>query len=131
MNLFTYWIEDSLMSQAPHSPSILNPSSEAILARVDERTRSMSDNIADLKKGLEVVRSDVERGQAATRKELEEFRAEVDKKLDGHDGKYVTKDRFALIEKLVLSFAGLILLSVAVALIALVVNAGNAPGVTP
>lgn len=114
------------MSQAPHSPSILNPSSEVILARVDERTRSMCDNISDLKKGLEVVRTDVERGQAATRKELEEFRAEVDQKLDGHDDKYVTKDRFALIEKLVLGAAAMILIAVFGAMVYLVVKSNGA-----
>lgn len=123
----SYWPEDA-MTQASTPQGHIYPSADAILARLDERTKGMADDVADLKKSIEAVRADVDKGQLATKKEIEEFREEVEKKLDGHDTKYVSKAEYAIVRTLVFSAAGVMLLAVLGALIALVVKSqGGAP----
>lgn len=91
-----------------------------ILARLDERTRAMSDQLGDVKKG-----------QADMSARMDKLTNEVDQKLANHGENYVTRAEFSLVQAIVYGGCGLVLLGVVGALIALVVRGGPIIGGTP
>lgn len=91
-----------------------------ILARLDERTRAMSEQLGDVKKG-----------QADMSARMDKLTNEVDQKLANHGENYVTRAEFMLVQTIVYGGCGLVLLAVVGALIALVVRGGTLIGGTP
>jgi hypothetical protein len=109
MSYFAFWVLD--MSNAANSPQ---QSDAVILARLDERTHAMSKQLEDVK-----------RGQVDMSARMDKLTDEVDAKLATHGDGYVTKDEFAPVKALAYGFAGLILVAVVIALVALVVKGGT------
>jgi hypothetical protein len=112
VNLYTHWIID--MSNSANSPQ---QSDAVILARLDERTRAMSDQLGDVKKG-----------QADLKEDFEHFKDEIDGRIAKDRDGYVTRDEFGPVRAIAYGIVGVTLLAVIGALVALVVKG---PGVVP
>jgi hypothetical protein len=98
---------------------------DAVVARIDERTKSIQTELVqiriDLKENLDVVVDkirDVEKRQEEEIGEVKKNHAELVKKVDSE---LVRKEDFSLIQKIVYGFVGLIVVSVMGALIATVI----------
>lgn len=113
MNLYTFWIID--MSNPANSPQ---QSDAVILARLDERTRAMSEQLGDVKKGQSDLRDD-----------FDSFKDEIDGRIAKDKDGYVTRDEFGPVRAIAYGIVGVALLAVIGALVSLVVQ-GAKTGVT-
>lgn len=89
-------------SNQPHTQS-----DAVILARLDERTRAMSEQLNGIKR------------------DVESLKVEVDDRLNGLDGQFVTRAEYLPVRALVYGFVGLVLCAVAAGIISLVVSNGG------
>lgn len=108
-----YWILS--MSNPSNSPQ----SDAVILARLDERTRAMSEQMGDVK-----------RGQSDLRNDFDHFKKEVEGRIAKDKDGYVTRDEFGPVRAIAFGIVGVAMLAVIGALVALVVK-GPAAGVIP
>lgn len=91
------------------------PSMNELLARVDERTRSIQTELANF-------RTDLKSHSAYTLEKIEETEKRFNDKIDKIENGYVTKDQFVPVQKIVFGLTGLILICVVGAIIATVVT---------
>lgn len=89
-----------------------------LLARLDERTKAIQNDMQELKKDLKTI-DDIYTNR------LTEFEKKIEEKVEKHFEKsavkYVTKDSFDPVKKIVYGLVGLILTAVAGAIISLAV----------
>lgn len=107
--MHTFWIID--MSNPSNSPQ---QSDAVILARLDERTRAMSDQLSDVKKG-----------QADLRDDFDHFKTEIDGRIAKDKDGYVTRDEFGPVRAIAFGIVGVTLLAVLGALVGLVLKGGT------
>lgn len=86
-------------------------SDAVLLARIDERTRAMSSQLDDVK-----------RGQADLSSRMDSLTKDVDAKLATHGDNYVTRDEFGPVRAIAYGIVSVVLLGVIGALVALVLR---------
>lgn len=115
------------------TPEQNNINQEAVLARLDERTKSITDSLKSIQESFSSLQNDMKDQndinnkkfnhlEFTVEKKLRENEERIEKKLDKFDEIYLKKDKFTPVERLVYGITGIILTGSVLALLSLVLK---------